>query len=177
MEDEHISQALKKVTDPYTKPYPYFHVTTIGRLKSILTIGLVAPNYLKKILKKNVKRNFDSSWNEDSISLFSNTSPRKVTAPNVAVLVNQNMKVVANIKSSTKDKNRPSPKEVLAKNQIEPEYFTGLVIGGVGWDFELERSVIPKPLSLSKVTNIMKSLNPKYSLPVYFRGRLVWPKL
>lgn len=177
MFDKHEIVALKKISDPFSKPYPLWHITTFERIKDILTMGLISAKYAKKIGKSDFKRNFDSTWNEDTISLMSNTSSRKATAPDIAVLVNPRIEAgEANGANTKKDINRPIPKEVLVKDMIRPEEFIGLVIGEVGYDFELEKYVKPIPLGVDKVIEVIKSINPIFSLPVYFKGKLVWPK-
>lgn len=108
---------------------------------------------------------------------MSNTSSRETTAPDIAILVNPKIKSEApKAIGLGKDTNRPAPKEVLVKDIIKPEEFTGLVIGEVGYDFKLEKSVEPHPLDVNQVVEVIKSVDPDFSLPIYFKGELVWPK-
>lgn len=177
MTDKHQIIALKKICNPFSKPYPLWHITSLDKLKDILTEGLISENYAKKVGKKDYKRNFNSTWNADFISLMSNTSPRKATSPDIAILVNPKIEVRAAQGTNTdKDKNRPIPKEVLVRDIIIPKEFIGLVIGEVGYSFELEKYVKPNPLDINKVIEIIKSIDPLFSLPIYFKGKLVWPK-
>lgn len=177
MEDKHKELASRKICNPFSKPYLLWHITSLDNLKDILTEGLISENYAKKIGKKNYKRNFNSTWNSDFVSLMSNTSPRKATSPDIAILINPKIEVkIAQGINTDKDKNRPISKEVLVKDMVKPEDFMGLVIGEVGYSFELEKYVKPTPLDVNKLIDVIKSIDPLFSLPIYFKGKLVWPK-
>jgi hypothetical protein len=166
---------MNKRFDPFSPPFPCWHQTTIGRLKSILENGLLSKNEASKLEIKGYKRNFKSSWNDDSVSLMANTSPSEATAPTIAILIDS--KKVKTIKAThdNQDKNQPVPEEVLVKDKIPPEKFIGIVIGEVGYSFKLEKFVKPRPLNRNKVIEIIKS-SQKNSLPVYFKGEKIWPK-
>ncbi len=163
--------------DPFLSPYPYWHDTTIGRLSSILKYGLLSRKVAKKLNIKNYRRSFRSSWNNESISLMANESSRKVTAPRVAILIDP--KKVKTVKPSFNedDKNRPVPNEVLVKEIILPKCFTGIVIGEVGYSFRLEKAVKPRPLSLNSILKEISHSKTKLNLPVYFRGKQIWPDI
>lgn len=158
----------------FSLPYPYWHQTTIGRLSLILKHGLISPSEAKCLGLKNFRRNFKSSWNDDFISLMSGQTSREATAPGVAVLIDPGIEVTpAEGKFKNEDTNRPVPREVLAKGKIPPEKIIGVVIGEVGYSFRLEKAVKPRPESQKKVIEIIKKSG--LNLPVYFKGKQIWP--
>ncbi len=155
------------------KSIPYWHTTTLGRLGSILKVGLLSFNCSQKIGIKGYRRNFKSSWNGDFVSVMANTSSRKVTAPHVALLIDPSMKTTStNYKEE--DTNRPSPNELLVKDMIAPESFLGVTIGEVGWSFRLEKPIKPKHASFKKVIELVKES--KTGLSIYFKGKQIWPQ-
>lgn len=151
----------------------YLHETTIGRLNSILMNGLLAPNYSKKFGVKGYRRNFKSSWADDFVSILVNTSVREVTSPHVALLVNTSTLILKKPKYTKEDSNRTVLNELLIKDRILPINFLGIVIGEVGYSFKLEKAVKPKHISFKKVIKIAEES--KTNLPIYFKGKQIWP--
>lgn len=107
----------------------YLHETTIGRLSSILKMGLLSPNYSKKIEIKGYRRNFKSSWTDDFVSLLAISSLREVTAPHVSLLINTSSLTLIKPNYIQEDTNRPISSELLVKDKISPINFLGVVIG------------------------------------------------
>jgi len=159
------------VSSPFRKPYPYWHVTTIGRLPSILKYGLLSRSMAKEKGIKNYRRNFQSSWNEDYVSLVSNESSREATAPHIAILIDPNRVEIVRAEFEKSDTNRPVPGEVLVRDMIAPDKFLGVVIGEVGYSFRLEKKIKPRPLNYKKITDVIESVKFPYDLPIYFKGK------
>jgi len=105
---------------------------------------------------------------------MSGQSSRMATAPGVAILIDPSIETItAEGKFKKEDTNRPVPRELLVKGKIPPEKIIGIVIGEVGYSFRLEKAVKPRPISRNKVIEIIKEAG--ISLPVYFKGKQIWP--
>lgn len=160
--------------NPFISPYPYWHQTTIKKLPSILKLGLLSPVEAKKNNVVSYQRNFDSSWNDDSVSLMSGQSPRETVARYISVLASSRINsLISKADHLKSDTNRPISKEVLVKGKISPDYFIGIVIGEVGYSFKQEKSIKPMPVSPEKVIKIVQESG--LTLPVYFKGAKIWP--
>lgn len=159
---------------PFVPPYPYWHQTTIAKLPSILKHGLLSPAEAKRYKVVGFRRNFDSSWNVDSVSLISGQSSRETVARYISILVKTQLdSLPAKATNVELDTNRPIAKELLVKGNISPDYFIGIVIGEVGYSFKQEKAIRPIPVSPEKVINIVKESGLK--LPIYFKGAQIWP--
>lgn len=102
---------------------------------------------------------------------MSGQSPRKATAPGVAILVSRDVPtIMAKGRYKENDKNRPVPKERLVKDYIPPEKFLGVSIGEVGYSFRLERPVPPRAISQKKVIEIVNRVG---RIPVFFKGKKI----
>ncbi len=162
--------------DPFSTPYPYYyHETTIDRLPSILKYGLLSKSEAGKKNIQGYKQNFNSSWNNDYISLVSNKTARQVAAPEIAILIDPSDILTIKAAFRNGDTNRPVESEVLVKAKILPEKFVGLVIGEVGYSYELEKPVKPHPLILEDIFKVVESKNITLTLPIYFKGKQLYP--
>ena len=161
--------------NPFLKPYPYWHQTTIGRLASILQYGLLSPAAAKNLKLKGYRRNFNSSWNKKTVSLMANESPREATAPHIAILIDPKKILKTRAVFIKADTNRPVPNEILVRDRVLPQKIIGIVIGEVGYSFKLEKPVKPKPLSLNRILTEITKANLNLALPIYFKGHQLWP--
>jgi len=152
----------------------YVHETTLGKLKSILKYGLLSSNAAKAAKVKDYQRNFKSPWNNDYVSLLKSSSICDVVAGYVGILVEPNIKVTKPASHFQRRRTeRPVPKEVLVKNKIPREKFVGIVIGGVGYSYKLEKKVKPKPLNPQTVIKVVQDSG--HIIPVYFQEEKIWP--
>lgn len=163
------------VRNPFKTPYPYWHQTTISKLPSILKLGLLSPAEAQRQKIRGYHRNFESSWNSDSVSLMSDQTSRKTIARYISILIENHIDTLPAKNTQVKtDTNRPIPQEQLVKGSISPDKFIGIVIGEVGYSFQQEKIIKPIPVSQKKVISIVKASG--LSLPIYFKSIKIWPK-
>lgn len=165
--------ALNKLSDPEATDGVYWHATHVKKLPRILQEGLIAEDFATRI-GRPINRWLNSLRNKKYVSLMDANDqwPEEHVTPLVAILVKPLVKPVSVFSVPSREEDYWPPKgEVLVKNRIAPREFIGLVI----CESKNEDTNYQDPIEKSIVVEQIEKVDPKFALPVYFKGNLVWP--
>lgn len=170
--------AMGKVIDPFSEPWPFYHITDVDRLESILRNGLVSADFAARARIPNYVSDYGSSWNrrfislyEGSLSDFSTPSDQVVAVivrpTDQAIMATEKLRKLTDFHFSVRD-------EALVKYRISPKEIMGISLGE---DFTTGgRSISLQNSRIERILEIMNSLDPKLAVPIFTAGqRLIWP--
>jgi hypothetical protein len=167
--------AMGKVTDPFSnafkQPYPLWHGTKIDKLQDILREGILAGDFAERVGKTGAsyRRNFHGGWSDRYVSLARGDSRgNSYGYPPVSILVEPRGGTIEPPKEffpksgvkSWRDLT-PYTYELWVKHRIAPSEFRGLSV--------------TDEMDVDEIVAIMRGIQPKYALPIYFKDNLVWP--
>lgn len=165
--------AMEKVTDPFAKPYPYVHEVPYDpkKLRDILREGIIAGDFAERIHKEDYKSRWDYPVNLRHVSLTRDIPALYLEFGEISFLVDP-----SKVQLVSPDVVRPSGyNEVLVRNRISSRKLTGIVVGTREGELFLNARKLPNSI-VGDVEGILESIDPKYALPVYSNGGLVWPR-
>ncbi len=160
-------EAMEKVTDPFSEPYPLWHGTTFDKLPEILAEGIISADFAKRIGKTNYRRSYQAKHNNTYVSLErGDDRGNRYVFSDISILVEPLGEVIdhSDIPPELIDPNgvfEPWVTEFVVKDRIAPRELKGLQIRE---DWELPKAI-----------KIMREGDPSQALPVYLGDSLVWP--
>ena len=182
--------ARSKITDPYHEPFPLWHETNYWNLEQILTDGLISGNEAKrresKVLRKiqikigrrsEFRHSYSGSYNDEHVSLADGLDPKVIGTPDVALIIDRNKTAIIdpnNVDHGIAKDSYLHPKEFekWVEGKIPTENFIGIIIGEHLYGGSHDAS---SPAKVRDIINIVRRVKPKYALPIYFQGKVVWP--
>lgn len=166
--------AMDKLTDPFSEPYPYFHVSFLRNLSSIMKNGLVAGEFADKAKLGNHSLNIGSSWNRRYISLSKRPVDQVwewgggcvgilVKPSKEPILANQNLKQI-------NDMHSPHTDEYLIEHRVAPREIVGIVTGSS------DQGQF-KEITLEDIKEKLRESEIDLSIPIYNAlDGLIWPE-